>query len=130
MLTKIYPLIIQHSQPPSLGLFPSLLKRRKNLLRKLPQRVFCFFFLNQEFLYQCINHKNDHHFNSFLWVNSFKLSCQLEVWVGSPFGGKVRIIPLPNTLKAAEDQNYSGTAHLSCVVGRSQPSLSSSVSTY
>lgn len=95
MLEKIYPLIIQHRQPPSLGSFPSLFKRRKKLLRKLPQHFFLF--ENQEFLYRCINHKNDHHSNSFLRVNSFKSSCQLEAWVGSPFGGEVRIIPFHNT---------------------------------
>lgn len=44
MLEKIYPLITQHSQPPSLGSRPSLFKRREKLLWKLPQ-IFFFSFL-------------------------------------------------------------------------------------
>lgn len=43
MLKKIYPLINQHSQPPSLGSCPSLFKRRKKLLWKLPQFFFSLF---------------------------------------------------------------------------------------
>lgn len=56
-----------------------------------------FSFWTETFLYQCINHKNYQQFNSFLRVNSFKLSCQLGARVGNPFGGKVRIIPFHNT---------------------------------
>lgn len=51
LLKKIYPLIIQHSQPPSSGSCPSLFKRRKKLLWKLPQHFF-FLFAMKHF---CIN---------------------------------------------------------------------------
>lgn len=50
MLKNIYPLLIQHSQPPSLGSCPSLFKRRKKLLWKLPQHFFLF-----ETKHFCIN---------------------------------------------------------------------------
>lgn len=50
MLKKIYPLIIQHSQPPSLGSCPSLSKRRKNYY----ENYHSFFFLF-EMKHFCIN---------------------------------------------------------------------------
>lgn len=107
MLKKIYPLINQHSQPPSLGSCPSLFKRRKKLLWKLPQ-IFFFSFCKETFLYQCINHKNDCQFNSFLWVSPFKMSCQEDGW-GAHLEEKWEKVPFTTSPEGDKDQNYSGT---------------------